>query len=614
MHDISKLKDHVKENHLFFNRAVSASIIIFLAFFGLIIRVVYLQVIKHDKYATLAKNNQVRMIPLSPPRGLIYDRNGKLLAENIPSFSVTINPSLAKDLKSTIYKLSQVVAISEQEIENFHKQIRYKGRFEDIPIKNKLTEEEVAKISLEKYQLPGVDISAGLSRVYKFKEPLSHVIGYTGPISDVDLKTIDISEYRSIHQIGKIGLEKYYEEELRGSLGFKRVETNSRGRALRTLGEDVAIPGKNIYLSIDINLQRLVYKLMGARKGAFVAIDPKNGEVLALVSNPGFDPNLFVKGISQKDYNKLINDKSMPMFNRAIKGLYPPGSTVKPIIALKALEEGIITPNDTVYDPGFYRINKKGRKFRCWARQGHGKVNLDRAISESCGTYFYHIAEQMGIDRLSSILKSFNLGQRTNIDIYGESSGLVPSSKWKQKTKKQAWFTGETLNVGIGQGYTQVTPLQVAVMTAAVANRGEIIQPRVISRLEDSKYPGSNILSEPQKRTIKLKNQENLQQVIIGMQKTTSYRHGTAYKYFKNFLTTSAGKTGTAQVFSLAQNQRYNKDEVAKHLRDHSWFIAFAPVEDPRIAVAAIIENDYGAPKIVRDVMEYYLLHTKSIN
>ena len=607
MHDISKLKDHIRENRLYLNRAVCATIVILAVFLGLIVRVFYLQIIKHDLYATLAKNNRVRMIPLSPPRGLIYDRNGTLLAENIPTFSLTIAPSQAKNLKTTISKINEIIPLSEHEIENFYKQIKYKGRYEDIPIKTKLSEDQVAKISLQKYNLPGVDISASLSRIYNFKEPLSHIVGYIGPISETDLKSIDIKDYRSIHQIGKIGVEKYYENELKGDLGFQHVETNSRGRILRAIGEDLAIPGKDIHLTIDIHLQKFIAKLMGNKKGALVAISPKTGEIIAMVSNPGFNSNLFVKGISKDEYNKLVKDKAMPMFNRAIKGMYPPGSTVKPIIALRALEDGIITPKDNVYDPGFYRINNAGRKFRCWAYHGHGKVNLLRALGESCGTYFYNVALKMGIDKLHSTFSNFNLGKKTEIDIYGEEQGLAPSSKWKKRVKKSAWFAGETLNVGIGQGYTLATPLQIAVMTSAIANRGEVIQPRIVARLTNSTNPELNLLPPANRSHVAVKDDINWDLIIEGMERTTKHKWGTAHKYFKDFPYSVAGKTGTAQVFSLAENQRYNKDEVAKHLRDHSWFMAFAPIDEPKIAVAAIIENDKGAPKIVRDVLEHYL-------
>ena len=513
-----KLKDHFKENQLYFNRVFAISVGASILLFVLIARQFMLQVYHHDTYATLARNNQVRMIAMAPTRGLIYDRNGVLLANNIPTFSLEISPSRVKDLDELITRLSNTISITDADIKAFDKQRKYKSRFENIAIKNRLSEEEVAAFSINKYEFPEVEITANLSRHYPLGAAFAHVLGYTGPLSEQDLTQIDISKYRGTSVIGKSGLEKHHENTLHGSSGYEQVETDARGRLIRPLEEIPSIPGLNLYLSIDSKLQLLAYDALQNHQGAVVAMDVKTGDILAMVSKPSFDPNLFVKGIAQEAYDKLQKDKDRPLFNRAVRGQYSPGSTVKPIVALQALDLNVITTSTHYNDPGYYQLHADGRLYRDWLPEGHGLISLENAIAESCTTFFYFVADKLGIEKMHDIFSRFGLGHVTNIDTEGEAMGISPSTAWKRRVKRQGWYQGETLITGIGQGYTLVTPLQMVSVTSAIANRGIRLQPSLVKAQQTEDQTITQ--KEPVYLTpVQLRNPQHWDSVIKGMEK-----------------------------------------------------------------------------------------------
>lgn len=602
-----QLKDHFKENQLYLNRAVAATTMVIGLFLILIIRLAYLQISQHDVYATQARNNQVRILTVTPNRGLIFDRNGVPLATNIPNFSLEIIPNRVKNLTKLIDEIKTIIPISDTEIANFKKQVRLKNKFESIPIKAKLTEEEVAKFSVVNYKYPAADIAARLTRNYPHGEELAHVLGYLGPINEKELYSIDTKNYRGTHVIGKTGIEKSYEDLLHGTVGYEQVETDARGRIVRDLSTESAVPGKNVYLTLDINLQKQAYNALGDNRGAVVMLDIKTGGLLALVSKPSFDPNLFIRGIEHKTYQKLQQARSQPLFNRAIRGQYSPGSTVKPILALQALDKELIRPKTRIFDPGHYKISEETRLFRCWKNKGHGFINLEDAIAQSCTTYFYFVAEKLGIDLIHDSFTKFGLGQISGIDINGEADGLAPSVNWKRTTKNENWFTGETLIAGIGQGYTLATPLQIAQMAATIANRGVHHKPHLLQATQDSLQ--TEIVNEEQTdevQVVKIENDKHWDTIIRAMEKTVKSNYGTAHRIYRKHQPAIAGKTGTTQVFGLKQDETYDVDKIQESLRDHSWFMAFSPVKNPEVAIAVIIENNKGSSIVARDLFTTY--------
>lgn len=601
-----KLKDHFKENQLYLNRSIAALLGAGILLGVLIFRLFYLQILHHSTYATLARNNQVRMISISPTRGLIFDRNGVLLADNVPDFSLEIAPNMVKDLDGLIAKLSKIIKISENDIKTFHKQRKYKGKFERIPIRNKLTEEEVAAFAIEKYQFPEVDIHANLARFYPHGEAFAHVLGYTGLLSEQDLNNIDQANYRGTYVIGKYGIEKSYEDVLRGQAGYEQVETDARGRKIRNLDEIAPIAGQNLYLTIDSKLQLTAYDALQNFQGAVVAIDVKTGGVLAMVSKPSFDPNLFVRGIPQEIYQKLQSAKDRPLFHRAIRGQYSPGSTVKPIIALQALDLGVINTNTTINDPGYYQLHEKGRLYRDWLHTGHGMVSVERALTESSSTFFYYVADKMGIEKMTDIFVRFGLGSATNIDIEGEAIGIAPSPAWKKKAKRQSWFQGETLITGIGQGYTLVTPIQMACVAGTIGTHGKRMQPHLVKATQtpDQVITEKEPIALPD---VTVKHPELWDTIVNAMESVVKSPNGTAHwVYNPRSKYRMAGKTGTVQVFGIKQDEVYDENKIKASLRDHKWFVAFAPVEDPEIAVAVIVEHNVGSPMVARKVMDAY--------
>lgn len=594
MPNLNTFNNHFRESRLYVNRVVTTTIIIVMLALMLVSRLIFLQVRQHSLYKTLALNNQVSIVPITPARGLIFDRNGILLAENRPAFSLEITPERTPNLEQTLRAIQAIMPLTDEERRQFAKRLKYKRRNEGIPIRTKLSEEFVAKFSVEKHHLPGVDIVARLIRHYAFGEPFAHVLGYMGPISEKDLTEIDPLHYRGAYYMGKTGLEKFYETTLRGKIGYQHIETDAKGRTLRVLNRIPPTSGANLYLSLDSQLQLACYQALQGLKGAIVAINPNNGEVLALVSAPSFDPHLFTQGIDIQAYKGLQNAPDKPLFHRAIRGQYPPGSTVKPLAALQGLELGFITPELRIYDPGWYQLNGSGRLYRDWIyfskRHGHGIVDLEKAIAYSCDTYFFTLAHRMGVRHLHDIYTRFGLGTRTEIDITGEAPGLVPNPEWKKRVYNDAWYPGDTLNIGIGQGTLLATPLQIAQMTALLANRGTGFRPHLVSTIETNHHAPIEQALQPTK-TVTIRNPKHWDFVIQAMKKVVHVSGGTASRISKGLQYEIAGKTGTAQLFNLKQNEKYESNKVKAHLRDHSWFIAFAPVDKPEIAIAVLIEN-----------------------
>jgi penicillin-binding protein 2 len=604
-----QIKDQIRESQQFIGRTVVAAVLVLMLLGMLIGRLVYLQIIAHEHFTTLSRDNRVKLVPVPPTRGLIYDRNGVLLAGNRPAYSLEITPERVKDLDATLAGLAEVVAISDEDRERFDKLRRRQRRFESIPIRLQLEPEEAAAFAVQRHRFPGVDIAARLLRYYPLGAETAHVLGYVGRISRRDLEQIDQSQYAGTTHIGKIGIEKTYEDSLHGEVGLERVEVNALGRTVRVLERQPPVPGKDLRLNLDIRLQEAALAAFEGQRGALVAIDPHDGGVLAMVSKPGFDPNLFVEGISVAAYRALQKDIDKPLYNRALRGQYPPGSTVKPFIGLGGLESGTIGANTVHYCPGFYQLPNHDHKYRDWKKTGHGPMDLDGAITQSCDVFFYRMSHDMGIDQLSPFLAQFGFGARTGIDLLGELPGLLPSREWKRAKRNQPWYPGETLIMGIGQGYFLTTPLQLAAATAAFADGSVFHAPRLGMQLLDK----STGVTEPllaDTRPLTVQDRANWDLVARSMVHVVEGERGTARRILTDAYRI-AGKTGTAQVFSVGQDEEYDEETVAERMRDHALFVAYAPVEEPRIAVAVIVENGgHGssvAAPIARRVMDVYL-------
>ena len=604
------LKDPYRESRIYSARVLVVAGLILVALGILLARYFSLQITSYDTYRTESDRNRVALQSIPPKRGLIYDRNGVLLAENRPSYVLSLVVERVPELGGTLDLLQELVTVSESDREKFDQRIRRRRPYEPVPLSFRLSEAERALLAVNRYRLPGVVVDAQLVRHYPHGELFAHVLGYVGRINEREEAAIDEARYRGTNHIGKIGLEKQYEELLLGSVGFQNVEINALGRVLRVLERTDPRPGADLTLSLDSKVQRAAYEALGERRGAIVAMDPGNGEVLALVSAPGFDTNLFVNGISSADYGELRDSPDLPLFNRAVQGQYPPGSTVKPVIGLAGLEYGIITAEDTIRDPGWYVLPGEERRFRDWTLRvrgtGHGNaVDLHQAIEESCDVYFYDLAHRMGIDQLAAFAAPFGLGEATGLDITHERSGLLPSSSWKRRARGQVWFPGETLNVGIGQGYMLATPVQLAVMTSILATRGVHYPPRLLRAIDDEPLAARSVsLVEAQ--------DQNWDVIHQAMHDVFHGARGSARAVGRGAPVTMAGKSGTAQVIGIAQDEEYDEEETAERHRDHGLFIAFAPYDEPRIAVAVIVENGGGgstvAAPVARKVLEAYLL------
>ncbi len=606
---IYAFKDPLAENRMFLSRVVVVFIFIILLMFGLVARLIYLQITGHEHYSTMAKSNRIKSVPLPPTRGIIYDREGRVLAENTPSYSLELVPEQIKDLNSTLLRLQKILNISDEKIAQFLKQKKRAKHFSSIPLLLRLTDEEVAKFSVVRPHFPGVDVYARLVRHYPYDFLTAHVVGYVGRINEKELKNLPVSEYRGTHYVGKIGIEKFYERQLHGQTGYSEIETNAQGRAIKTISSSDPEPGANIYLTLDIDLQKTAYDALQGYKGAVVAIEIKTGDVLVFISRPGFDPNPFVYGISQKAYNALQLSEDRPLFNRALRGQYPPGSTIKPFIGLAGLEYNITEFQHKLYCPGFYQLPKFKHKYRDWKKWGHGLVDLNDAITQSCDVYFYDLARTLGIDRIHTFLQKFGFGEKTGIDLEGEKSGLLPSRAWKSKAKNLPWYPGETLITGIGQGFTQVTPLQLARATATLANQGKVVMPHLAASIINANY-ATTPRSESEKHVTL--QEKNLQDIVSAMINVVHGERGTARTLRAGINYLIAGKTGTAQVFTVKQEEKYKEEELDIKLRDHALFMSFAPANDPQIAVAVIVENGgHGgsvAAPIAGKIMKQFLM------
>ncbi|GMR08382.1 MAG: penicillin-binding protein 2 [Gammaproteobacteria bacterium] len=606
------LKDHLRETHIFTGRVILAGILLLMLSLGIVGRLFYLQIISNEHFTTLSKNNRIRIEPIPPGRGLIYDRNGVLLAENLPSFTLELIPEQIKDIPATIGELKKIIQINPADEQRFLKSQKNKRRFESIPIRYRLNEKELARFAVNRHRFQGVEIAARLTRYYPMGELTSHAVGYVGRINEEELQNVDAVNYSATTHVGKVGIEKAYEEELHGTVGHQQVETNAQGRRLRVLESTPPIPGKNLYLSIDIRLQQVANELLRGQKGAIVAIEPDTGEVLLLASNPTYDPNLFVNGIDPVTYKGLTSSSDKPLFNRALLGLYPPGSTIKPLVGLAGLEYGRINKTDSLFCKGWYTLKNDDRKYRDWKKGGHGSVDLHDAIVESCDVYFYDLALNLGIDQFHEFFSRFGFGEPTGIDLKGERSGLLPSRQWKRANRNEPWYPGETLITGIGQGFTLVTPLQLATMTTAIANKGIRLIPRMLRSIQD---PLSQKNTEPGIRRdtpVLLKQPENWDTIIKAMTDVVHGPKGTARAIGRNAPYRIAGKTGTAQIYEIKQDETYEKEKVKKTLRDHALFISFAPVDKPKIAVAVVVENAGSgsavAAPMARTIMDTYLI------
>ncbi len=607
----STLKDYLRESRLFRVRAVVSAAAVLLLMLVIVIRLIDLQVFKHAHFQTLSRDNRVKVEPLPPTRGLIYDRNGVLLAQNLPAYSLEIVPERVDGgIEETLARLSGIIPISEEDRNRFQRLRRQRRRFDSIPIRVRLDEDEVARFSVNNHRFPGVDIRAKLLRDYPLGDQTAHVLGYVGRISERDLQQIDVSAYSGTDYIGKTGVEKTYEELLHGKVGVQHVEVNALGRVIRVLDRDPPAPGRDLVLSLDSRLQQEAMAAFGEENGAAVAIDPATGGILALVSKPGFDPNLFVEGIAPKTYEELQLSADQPLFNRALRGQYPPGSTVKPFMGLAGLETGTILDTHQKYCPGFYQLPNHSHRYRDWKKGGHGPMDLSDAITQSCDVYFYDLAHQMGIDRMHEFLSRFGFGSRSGIDLTGELPGILPSRSWKRQVRNEPWYPGETLIMGIGQGAFLATPLQLASATATFAAGGLRSPPRVVLA---TRAPGDDHfepLPGPDRNPIPRRSEFHWEAVADAMAQVVEGARGTAKRIWTEQYRI-AGKTGTAQVFTVKQDEEYDEESVAKKMRDHALFIAFAPIEDPKIAVAVVVENGgHGgsvAAPIARRIMDRYL-------
>jgi penicillin-binding protein 2 len=610
------IKDPARERKLFSGRAIAAAILAVVLLLILLARTFNLQVTLHDHYATLSINNRVTLQPLAPTRGLIYDRNGTILAENIPVFSLELIEEQIKDLEKTLAELRALIAISDEEIEQFRKAIRRINRFEPVPLRYRLSDEEVALISVNRHRLLGVEINSRLIRHYPHRELTSHSIGYVGRINEEELQRLDPSRYVATSHIGKSGVERSHESQLHGQVGYQQVEVNARGRVLRILDKTPAQPGDDLHLNLDIQLQQVVSKAFGKYRGALVAMNPNTGAIISMVSVPSYDSNLFVNGISYKEYNRLTTSKEQPLFNRSLRGQYPPGSISKPFVGLAGLNHNQITINDRIVCTGHYQLENDDHKYRDWKKQGHGELGLTRSIVESCDVFFYDLAHQLGIDRLSIFMKQFGFGQPTGLDIGGDRPGLMPSREWKRRTHNQPWYPGETLITGIGQGFLLATPLQMARATSAMATKGVLMQPQMIRSIENRATNIEQSIEPRVDRVIEGISGEHWGRIHHAMQQVVHGITGTARSINPGLEYHVAGKTGTAQVFGIKQDEEYNAEDITELLRDHALFVAFAPVESPEIAIALIVENGGSggavAAPIARKLLDEYMKNKHS--
>ncbi|MGE5615614.1 MAG: penicillin-binding protein 2 [Bacillota bacterium] len=608
------MRDQQRELIVFRHRLLISGFFILAAFAVLVGRFTWLQVVQREYYHTLAEANRISVVPVVPNRGLILDRNGQVLAANYSAYTLEITPSKVGNVERAIDELAQVIEIAPRDRRRFHKLQEESKNFESLPIKTRLTEEEVARFAVNRYRFPGFDIKARLFRSYPQGEVASHAIGYIGRINDADLKHIDdlglAANYKGTDHIGKLGIEGAYEKELHGITGSEQVEVDAGGRAIRALARSEPVSGNTLVVTIDLKLQKIAEEAFQEYRGALVALDPSNGEVLALVSKPGFDPNLFVDGIDPQNWDALNNSPDKPLNDRALRGQYPPGSTIKPFMALAALEAKKRSPEYAISDPGYFTLAGVAHRYRDWKKEGHGLVNMHKSIVISCDTYYYGLAAEMGIDVIHDFLTRIGFGAKTGIDIEGELQGLVPSQEWKWQRFKQKWFAGDSVSVGIGQGYLLATPVQLAAAVSAIANGGTPVHPHLLKGIENSATHELREAASNNGASLGIKP-ENLKIVRDAMVDVTK-PGGTAARAGQGATYAIAAKTGTAQVIGMKQGEKYDAKQVKEQFRDHALFIAYAPADNPKLAMAILVENgghggDTAAP-IAREIFDYYIL------
>lgn len=605
-----RLKDSNREQRIFAFRSLVALFFVAVMSIALVVRLYDLQLVNADHFRTLSDKNRMQLQSIPPNRGLIFDRNGVLLADNRPVFSVSLITERVEDKDLTIKRLGRVIDITPEQVERFYKRLKRARRpYQPVVLKSKLTEEEIARIEVRKHDFDGVEVHAELARYYPLGEATAHSLGYVGRINEKDLEKVDQKNYSATNYIGKLGVERFYESELHGTVGLQTVETNAGNRVMRVLDRVDPEPGKDLILHMDSRLQLSAVELLGDRRGAVVAIEPATGGILALVSTPSFDPNKFVTGIDYKSYAQLRDSLDLPLFNRALRGQYPPGSTIKPMIALGGLDVKATTRNYWIQDEGWYQLKNDERIYRDWKRRGHGKINLHEAIVQSCDTYYYDLAFKMGVDEMSRYLGYFGFGKNYALDISEARSGILPSRDWKRGFKGRSWYPGDSLNMGIGQGYMLATPLQLATATAVMAKSGDWKRPAMLKETGD----GSIVLSQRSMETptFSVTNQDDWVYVQKAMEDVMHGRHGTARASGKNAEYRMAGKTGTAQVVSIPQGEEYDAEALAERHRDHALFVGYAPAKDPQIVVAVIVENGGGgstsAAPIARAMFDRWL-------
>ncbi|MET4025289.1 penicillin-binding protein 2 [Marinobacter sp. MBR-99] len=589
-----EFKDTAAERRLFQRRALVMLVFVVLMMIGLLARMYQLQIVEHETYTTLSDKNRVQVQSVPPPRGLVYDRNNLLLAENRPVFSLTLVPERVAGMEATLARLSEILDIAEEDIERFKRRLREPRRpFQEMPLSYDLGEEEIARMAVHRHEFPGVEVRAELVRYYPHSELTAHALGFVGRINREELQRIDPVNYAGTNYIGKSGIERFYEQVLHGTVGYQHVETNARGRILRVLERVNPVPGEDLQLHLDLRLQRKAYQLLEGRRGAIVAIEPETGGILALASVPGFDANKFVTGISVEDYRNLSTDIDKPLFNRALRGQYPPGSTIKPMMAIAALDSGVTNRERRIWDPGYFQLREGGRRFRNWNRSGDGWVDLKYSMARSNDVYFYEVGVEMGVSVMAEYLAHFGFGEDATLDVSGALSGLLPTADWKRAARNEPWYPGDSVNMSIGQGFMLATPLQLATATTLIANRGIWVEPRLLKDIRGDRSVNEFLPTETHEPLI-LKNPDDWEFVVETMEEVMHGARGTARSSGKGASYRMAGKTGTAQVFSLAEDEEYDEEQVRERLRDHALFVGFAPSHNPKIAVAVIVENGGG--------------------
>ncbi|MBE1287251.1 MAG: penicillin-binding protein 2 [Alteromonadaceae bacterium] len=612
------MRDYTAEDKLFLRRAFIAVCLVAVVFGVLLLNMYQLQIVSFEDYQTRADGNRIKVVPIAPNRGLIYDRNGVLLAENRPSFSLRMVKEQIRDIDETVAELSELLVINEEQLQEIRDSIKNARRFQPVTILDNLNEEQVAKFSAQQHRFSGMFVEAGLTRYYPYADALTHVLGYIAKINDQNLESIALrgqtSNYAATRFIGKQGIERYYEDRLHGSVGYKQVEVDNKGRELRVLSVEEPIPGEDLVLNIDVQLQLFIQSIMREKRGSVVVSEPSTGQILAMFSNPSYDPNLFVRGISQKAYNKLIQNTDRPLLNRAVQGQYPPASLIKPHLALLGLEYGVISENTKIHDPGYYQLPDVSHRWRDWKKTGHGHVDVKYSIEVSCDTFFYELAYKLGIDTIHEYMTQFGFGLYTEIDLAEETDGNMPSRGWKQARFNQPWYIGDTISIGIGQGYWTATPIQLLNSLNTLLNdgvrhipqilRGSLIQESLLEQ-SVSEFPPISVLQS-----------RHWEHVRESMRDTVGLPHGTAYGAYRNAKYSSGGKTGTAQLFTVGQDEDVDEIEIADYLKDNAMYFGYAPVDTPEISVMVALENAGGggsnAAPLARQVMDYYLVDRTS--